>query len=60
VPTHILYGSSDQLTSIDTISNFANEHHASLTIMDGGEHWFHTEEQLQFLDNWMITKQKKK
>ena len=60
VPTHILYGSSDQLTSIDTISNFANEHHASLTIMDGGEHWFHTKEQLQFLDNWMITKQKKK
>ena len=60
VPTHILYGSSDQLTSIDTISNFANEHHASLTIMDGGEHWFHTKEQLQFLDNWMITKQKMK
>jgi hypothetical protein len=44
---------------MDTISNFANEHHASLTILDGGEHWFHTKEQLQFLDNWMITKQKK-
>ena len=59
VPTHILYGSNDQLTSNDTISNFANEHHASLTIMNGGEHWFHTEEHLQFLDNWMITIQKK-
>jgi len=22
--------------------------------MDGGEHWFHTDEQMQFLDNWII------
>jgi len=21
--------------------------------MENGEHWFHTEEQLAFLDNWM-------
>lgn len=55
VPTCILYGSKDDLVSLDTISAFAKTHHASLTVMDGGEHWFHTEEQMQFLDDW-ITK----
>lgn len=24
-----------------------------LTIMKNGEHWFHTEEQMQFLDAWI-------
>lgn len=26
---------------------------ADLTVMPGGEHWFHTPEQMQFLDDWM-------
>jgi pimeloyl-ACP methyl ester carboxylesterase len=56
VPTDILYGSEDNLTSIDTITAFSHAHHASLTIMDGGEHWFHTDEQMQFLDNWIRSK----
>ena len=55
VPTHILYGSNDHLMSLETVTNFAKIHQATLTVMDGGEHWFHTEEQMQFLDNW-ITK----
>ena len=53
VPTHILYGSNDHLTSIETISDFANKHHAHLTVMEKGEHWFHTEEQMLFMDNWI-------
>ena len=53
VPTRILYGSNDHLISRETICDFANKHHASLTIMEGGEHWFHTEEQMHFLDNWI-------
>jgi len=56
VPTDILYGNEDNLTSIDTITAYAQAHHASLTVMDGGEHWFHTAEQMQFLDNWIINK----
>ncbi len=55
IPTDILYGSADNLTSNETIKAFAQAHHISLTIMDGGEHWFHTKEQMQFLDNWIIT-----
>ena len=29
---------------------------ATLTVMEGGEHWFHTEEQMAFLDNWIKEK----
>ena len=53
VPTCILYGEHDNLTSIETISAFAKRHHADLTVMPNGEHWFHTEEQMQFLDEWI-------
>lgn len=53
VPTHILYGSQDNLTSFDTISEFAKQTGATLTVMDNGEHWFHTEEQMRFLDRWL-------
>lgn len=53
VPTHILYGEHDSLTSMDVVSTFSKRHNAALTIMPGGEHWFHTNEQMQFLDNWL-------
>lgn len=53
LPSQILYGSHDNLTSIATISNFAKKHNAILTVMEGGEHWFHTEEQMRFLDEWI-------
>ena len=52
-PTQILYGEHDSLTDRKTISAFARRHHASLTVMPGGEHWFHTAEQMLFLDNWL-------
>lgn len=55
VPTGILYGEHDNLTSAETVSAFAKHHRARLTVMPGGEHFFHTEEQMRFLDNWIIT-----
>ena len=56
VPTEILYGSGDVLTPFETIKRFAREHGAGLTVMDGGEHWFHTPEQMNFLDEWIKEK----
>ena len=53
VPTRILYGERDNLTSKETISAFAERVGAELTVMPGGEHWFHTAEQMQFLDVWI-------
>ena len=53
-PTSILYGSCDNLTSLETISDFAEKHSATLTVMESGEHWFHTEAQMRFLDGWIL------
>lgn len=53
VPTKILYGEKDNLTSFETIKDFADVHKATLTVMKGGEHWFHTKEQMDFLDRWI-------
>ena len=53
VPTNILYGGKDNLTSYEAITVFAEKYHCKLTVMENGEHWFHTETQMQFLDNWI-------
>ena len=53
IPTCILYGGNDHLTSRETISEFAEKQGADLTVMEDGEHWFHTAEQMQFLDDWI-------
>lgn len=53
IPTSILYGEKDNLQSVDTIKDFASKTGAKLTVMPGGEHWFHTEEQMKFLDGWI-------
>lgn len=52
IPTHILYAENDTMTSLETITDFANKTGASLTVMKNGEHWFHTEAQMILLDNW--------
>lgn len=53
IPTYILYGDKDNLTSQETITKFSTRIGANLTIMPGGEHWFHTEAQMHFLDEWI-------
>ena len=52
-PTRILYGDRDNLTSLETVRKFADRHGADLEIMEGGEHWFHTEQQMAFHDAWI-------
>ena len=54
IPTCILYGGKDNLTSRETISEFAERIGASLTIMEDGEHWFHTDAQMKVIDRWII------
>ena len=53
IPTCILYGGKDHLTSRKTMSEFAEKQGAGLTVMEDGEHWFHTDAQMQFLDAWI-------
>lgn len=53
IPTCILYGEKDNLSSYETISHFSDQSGAELTVMPNGEHWFHTDEQMRFLDAWV-------
>ena len=53
VPTAILYGSQDNLQCFEVIRAFADQTGADVTVMENGEHWFHTKEQMTFLDEWI-------
>ena len=53
VPTEILYGDRDVMTPWAAMRAFAEAHNARLTVMAGGEHWFHTASQMRFLDQWI-------
>lgn len=52
-PTRILYGGRDGLVSRESVTDFALRIGAKLTVMEDGEHWFHTPEQLAFLESWI-------
>lgn len=58
IPTEVLYGERDNMQSFETIDGFAEKSGANVTVMPNGEHWFHTDEQMRFLDNWLKTKLK--
>lgn len=46
----ILYGSNDDICKFDTISLFVEHFECNLEIMDKGEHYFHTKEQLEYFE----------
>ena len=51
--TYILYGNKDNMQNESIIKNFSNEFNCDLTILKNGEHYFHTEEQLNFYNDWL-------
>ena len=51
--TAILYAGRDNLTDRKTITAFAERFGCELQIYEEGEHWFHTEEQLAVLRDFM-------
>ncbi|MDR0293772.1 MAG: alpha/beta hydrolase [Oscillospiraceae bacterium] len=53
VPTSILYGSGDAITEYEVVRGFTKRFNCDLTVLEGSEHWFHTERQLRFLDTWL-------
>ena len=52
-PTAILYAGQDHLAARKTVDDFAQRFGCTVTVMENGEHWFHTEEQLAVLDAWL-------
>ena len=51
-PTAILYGSEDNLTEREIVESFSKRFNCGLTVLEDGEHWFHTETQLAALNEW--------
>jgi len=52
-PTSIIYGSEDNLTERVVIDDFVERFECELTVLQGGEHYFHTQEQMDFLFKWL-------
>lgn len=52
VPTQLLYGAGDHLVERETAESFARRFGCGLTVMEDGEHWFHTPPELDFLRRW--------
>lgn len=50
--THILYGDQDNLVPQPVVERFAQAEGAHLTVCPGGEHWFHTPEQVDVMGQW--------
>jgi len=53
IPTRILYGEHDELIDYNVVKKFAQHFGCNLTVMENGEHWFHTQEQLVILNDWV-------
>lgn len=49
----ILYGAKDMLTSKEEIESFSDRQNVELTILENGEHYFHTDEQLYAFEMWL-------
>lgn len=52
-PTRILYASADNLCERDVMDCFIERFHCHLTVLEAGEHFFHTPEQLLFYEAWL-------
>ena len=52
-PTEILYGENDAMVPYGDVESYALRADAGITVMKGGEHWFHTDEQLRFEEEWI-------
>lgn len=50
--TAILYAGQDNLTTRNTVDAFVRRFDCGLAVMENGEHWFHTPEQLVVLRSW--------
>jgi len=51
--TFILYGENDNITEKSVLDTFVRKYNCDLDVHKNGEHYFHTAEQLKYLENWV-------
>jgi hypothetical protein len=52
-PTYILYGSNDDRTERYIVDAFVRKFRCHLEVLQNGEHYFHTKEQVEVVDRWL-------
>ena len=52
-PTSILYGTHDNICDYNIINHFATNFKCDITIMKNGKHYFHTDKELSFYNQWL-------
>lgn len=50
--TAVLYATADEIIPPCVIESFTKNNMCRLTLLNGGQHWLHTEEQLDFIRQW--------
>ncbi len=51
--TFVLYGNKDNMQDEKPIKDFCDKFSCNLSVLEEGEHYFHTEEQLIYYRNWL-------
>lgn len=51
--TFVLYGNKDNFQDENVIKDFCNKYDCKLSVLENGEHFFHTEGQLCFYKKWL-------
>lgn len=51
--TDIMYGAKDELCEFETINYFVKKYCCGLEVVEAGEHYFHTKEQLNAFRHWL-------
>ena len=51
--TFVLYGNKDNLQDEKIIKDFCTKFNCELSVLENGEHFIHTEEQLEYYRNWL-------
>lgn len=52
IKTAILYGENDNLVKLEDLLLFSKKFDCRVNVMKGAEHYFHTNEQMEFFRNW--------
>lgn len=56
IPTDVLYGVKDNLCEFPYVKNFADKFNCGFKVLEEGEHYFHTPEQLKAFTLWIEEK----
>ena len=50
--TSVLYAKNDELIPFETVEKFVDDNKCSLTLIEKGEHWLHTADDLKLVEKW--------